>query len=51
MRDDQRECRQEEQEQTVDEEVYEVDQLAKFQPLVVEQTADQRVSKYPPTLL
>lgn len=49
--DDQCECRQEDQKQTVAEEVYEVAQLTKLQPLVVQQTADQRVSKDPPALL
>ena len=41
--DDQSKCRQEDQKQTVAGEVYEVAQLTKLQPLVVQQTADQRM--------
>lgn len=51
IRDNQCKCCQKDQKQTVAEEVYKVDQLPKLQPLVVQQTADQRVSKDPPALL
>ena len=50
IRDHQCECCQEDQKQAVVDEVYKVAQLPKLQPLVVQQTADQRVSKNLPTL-